>query len=145
MQQGVRFTEVWHMWFFAGNLIWYRTHKHTKHTQGPVDCHTHINIYLHHSLCGLWSYLYCTEWFTFTDIKNLLSTTSFLFKNYSLVKVIYLLIRCCKTRFFLWNTYITDRNGVNKQNTYTHAKHSEKHNTGANQSANQNIFYQNIF
>ena len=53
---------------------------------------------------------------------------SFLFKNYSLVKVIYLLIRCYKTRFFLWNTNNTDRNGVNKENTYT--KHSEKDNTG---------------
>ena len=29
MQQGIKFTEVWHiMWFFAGTLIWYHTHKH---------------------------------------------------------------------------------------------------------------------
>ena len=29
MQQGIRFTEVWHiMWFFTGTLIWY--HKHTN-------------------------------------------------------------------------------------------------------------------
>ena len=63
---------------------------------------------------------------------------SFLFKNYSLVEVIYLLIRCYKTRFFLRNTNNTDRNGVNKQNTHTHThththahtKHSEKGNTG---------------
>ena len=59
---------------------------------------------------------------------------SFLFKNYSLVKVIYiyLLIRCYKTRFFQWNTNNADRNGVNKQNTHTHTrtKHSEKDNTG---------------
>ena len=33
---------------------------------------------------------------------------------YSLVKVIHLLIRYYKTRFFLWNTNNTDRNGVNK-------------------------------
>ena len=33
------------------------THKDTQHTQGPVDLHTHINIYLHHS-----SYLYNIEW-----------------------------------------------------------------------------------
>ena len=47
---------------------------------------------------------------------------SFLFKNYSFVKVIYLLIRCYKTRFFIWNTNHTDRKGVDKQNTstYTH-------------------------
>ena len=49
------------------------------------------------------------------------------FKNYSLVKVKYMLIRCYKTRFFLLNTNNTDRNGVNKQNTHT--KHSEKDNT----------------
>ena len=54
----------------------------------------------------------------------------FLFKNYSLVKVIYLLIRCYKTRFFLGNTNNTDRNGVNKQHTYTYTKHSETYNTG---------------
>ena len=45
---------------------------------------------------------------------------SFLLKNYSHVKVIYLLIRCCKARFSLWNTNNTDRNDVNKQNTHTH-------------------------
>ena len=51
---------------------------------------------------------------------------SFPFKNYSLVKVIYLLIRRYKTRFFVWNT--NDTNGVDKQNTQT--KHSGKDNTG---------------
>ena len=55
---------------------------------------------------------------------------SFLLKNYSLVKVIYLLIKCYKTRFFLSNTNNTNRNGVNKQNTHTHThthtKYSEK-------------------
>ena len=64
------------------------------------------------------------------------------FSNYSLAKS-YLLIRCYKTKFFLWNTNNTDRNGVNKQNTHTqthtnthkhththtHTKHSEKDNT----------------
>ena len=44
----------------------------------------------------------------------------FLFKNYPLVKGIYLLIRCWKGRFFRWNTNNTDINGVNKQNTHTH-------------------------
>ena len=29
MQQGIKFTEVWHMCFFAGTLIWYHTHRHT--------------------------------------------------------------------------------------------------------------------
>ena len=53
---------------------------------------------------------------------------SFLFKNYSIVEVAHLFIRCNKTKFFLWNTDNTDRNGVNEQNTYT--KHLEKDNTG---------------
>ena len=43
-----------------------------------------------------------------------------IFKNYLLVKVIHLLIRCYKTRFFPRSTNDTDRNGVNKQNTHTH-------------------------
>ena len=68
------------MWFFAGTLTLYltlshththththtnaqmHTHKHTQHTHGPVDLHTHINIYLHHLLCAHISYLYYTEW-----------------------------------------------------------------------------------
>ena len=44
---------------------------------------------------------------------------SFLFKKSSLVKVIYLLIGYYITRFFLWNTNNTNRNGVNKQNKHT--------------------------
>ena len=41
----------------------------------------------------------------------------------------YLLIRCYKTSLFLWSGNNTDINGVNKQNTHTHTKHSEKENT----------------
>ena len=44
---------------------------------------------------------------------------SFLSKNYSLVKVVYMLIRCYKTRFFLRNRNNTDKNGVNKTQTHT--------------------------
>ena len=63
-----------------------------------------------------------------THVKNLLKrpVMSFLFKNYSLVKVMYLLIRCNKTRFFLGNTNNTNRNGVNKQNTHTYT-HTHTH------------------
>ena len=42
----------------------------------------------------------------------------FLFKNHSLIKVIYLL----KTSLFLSSTDNTDRNGVNKQNTHKHTQ-----------------------
>ena len=43
---------------------------------------------------------------------------SFLFKDYSLAEVSYLLIRFNKAKF-LWNTNNTERNGVNKHNTQT--------------------------
>ena len=72
------------------------THTHTQHTLGPVDWYTHIKVYLHHLSCAHSNYLY------YSDINNwlnsLISTIdfpmSFLFKNDSLAKAIYLLIRC---------------------------------------------------
>ena len=53
MQEGVKFTEVWHIWLFAGTLIWYQTHTHThthkhkdtQYTQEPIEWCTHINRY----------------------------------------------------------------------------------------------------
>ena len=84
MQQGTKFSEVWHK---IGFLLvhWFDiTHtKHTQHTQGPVDWHTHINIYLHHLLCAHSSHLYYIKWLM--NIRNLLSAISLLLKNYSLV------------------------------------------------------------
>ena len=50
---------------------------------------------------------------------------SFLFKNYSLVKVIYLLIRCFIRVGFSFETNNTDRNGVNKQNTNTYTPNNQ--------------------
>ena len=59
---------------------------------------------------------------------------SFLFQKCLLVEVIYLLIRYYKTKFLQWTINNTDRNGVNKQKTYTdthaHTNHSKKDNTG---------------
>ena len=49
---------------FASALTWYHTqehthtHKDTQHTQGPVNLHAHINIYIHHLLCAHSNYLY---------------------------------------------------------------------------------------
>ena len=98
MQQDVKLTEVLHVWFFAGTLkIWY--HTHTAHSE--TSRLTHPYKYIFTSLCAHSSYLYYTEWIIHWYHKNSLSTLSFLFKNYSLVKVIHLLIRCFKTRFFL--------------------------------------------
>ena len=53
-------------------------------------------------------------------------TTSFLLKNYSLLKFIYLLIIFNNIKSFMWNTKNTDRNGLNEQNTHT--TYREKHN-----------------
>ena len=39
------------------DLIW-QTHQHTQRSQGRVDWHTHINVYLHHLLCAQSSYIY---------------------------------------------------------------------------------------
>ena len=60
-------------------------------------------------------------------ISKIYFQVSFLFKN-SLVKVIYLLTRCCKTRFVLLSTNNTIRNCVNKENTHTHT-HTHTPNT----------------
>ena len=50
---------------------------------------------------------------------------SFVFKNYSLVKIIYPLIRCYKTRFFLRNTNNTD--GYNTHtHTHTHTLNTQR-------------------
>ena len=55
-------------WGLTHNLVYYRysdfviTHKHTQLTQGPVDWHTHINIYLHQLLCAHDSYPYYIKW-----------------------------------------------------------------------------------
>ena len=40
--------------FFSGTLDFTntQTHKHTQHTQVPVEWHAHINVYLHQLLCA---------------------------------------------------------------------------------------------
>ena len=119
LQHSFYFTQVWLIiWFFAGTLIWYQSGTcPQRHTVGPTVWHNHINMHQHHLPSAHSSYLYYTEFFT--DVKNLLSTMSFLYKNYSRVEVIYQLIICNKTKLFLWNANNTDKNGVNKQNIYT--------------------------
>ena len=54
-------------WGLTHNVVFYwysdlisQTYKHTRHTQGQADWHTHINVYLHHLLCAQSSYLYYT-------------------------------------------------------------------------------------
>ena len=78
MQQCVKFTEFWHV-FFAGTLIWYHTHKHihakTHSTPSDQETDIHVNTYLHQLLCAHCSYLYNIEWiidwyqkFTFLNV-----------------------------------------------------------------------------
>ena len=63
----------------------------------------------------------------FTAIKNLFWALSFLFKNYSFVEVINLLITCNKIKLFLLNTNNTNKNSVTKQNTSLSPKHTNTH------------------
>ena len=64
------------MWFFNGTLVWYHTH-----TQTQTHTHTHKHTNTH-------TFKWLNEYFT--DIKNLLFTMPFLFKNYSLCKKSYI-------------------------------------------------------
>ena len=38
------------------------TNAQTHYTQGPLDWHTHQNVYLYHLLCAQMSYLYYIKW-----------------------------------------------------------------------------------
>ena len=99
-----------HQLYWGTLVLWFDvTHTHTQHSPEASRL-------THHLLSVHSSSLYYTEWivhwyqeFTFHNVL----------KHYSHVKVIFLLIRCYKTRFFLWNTKSSDRNGVNEQNTHT--------------------------
>ena len=122
MQQGVKFTEVWHIVSFLLVLLFDITHTNT-HTQRHAT-HSEIS-----RLTDSYKYI-ITPPITWSQqlpllhwmSNSLISKTYFLkylffSKNYSLVKVKYLLIRCFKTRFLQWNTNNTVWNGVNIQNT----------------------------
>ena len=112
-------------------VLWFdftHTHIHTNihNTLRPINWHTYIKMHLHHLPCVHSSCLYHT--LNNSLISKVYFPMSFLFKNYSLVEVVYFHIRCNKTKFFLWNTNNTDKNDANKKNTHT--KHLEKDNTG---------------
>ena len=99
----------------AHNVVFWQysdliSHRHTK---------THSTLRGQHTVMPLWINIYTTSYVLtaamcitlngqFTNIKNLLSTMSSLFKNYSLVAVMYLLVRFTKSKFFPWNTRNTD-------------------------------------
>ena len=112
------------------------THKDTQHIQGLIDWHTHINIYLNNLLSTHSSCLYYVEWIihwyqkctlqSYITLKVTLRELHVTFTlhnvfafHYSLVEVTY-----NETTFLPWNTKNTDREGINKENTHTHTKHS---------------------
>ena len=77
-----------------------------------------------------------------TDIKKLLSTMSFLLKNYPVVESVYLSIRYNKTKFFL-QIQLIKMVQINKTHTHTHThtqtKHSEKDHIGKGVGPTMNL------
>ena len=128
MQQGDKFTEVWQMmWVFAGTLIWYHTYTHTKthitrrhtsHSGASTLTHPYKYIFIPTAISS--QQLSLLHWMKNSLISKIYFPQCLSFSKTIHLQKPYLLIRCYKTRFFLWNTDNTDRNGVNKQNKHTH-------------------------
>ena len=134
MQKSILFTGFWHkMCFFDGNLTWYHTHilthMHTQRNTAPSEVsrltHSCKYIFTPPVMCS--KQLSLLQWMNNSLISKVyFPRYPFFFKDYSLVKVIYLLIRCYKARFFLCNKNNTDRNGVKRNtNTVTHTSKSK--------------------
>ena len=70
--------------------------------------------------------LYVSHWMNNWLTPKFTFYNALVFKNYSLVEVIYLLIRFSKTKFFLWNAKNTDRNSVNQLSTHTHTLNTQR-------------------
>ena len=97
-----------------------KTHTHTRqdtqHTPGASSLTHPYKYILLFTRCAHSSYFYYTEWVIHWYQKSTFHNDfSFQILFIHLLKP-YLLIRCCNTRFFWWNTNNTNRNGVNKQN-----------------------------
>ena len=112
--------------WYSDLILHIHTHKNTVHSE--ANRLTHPCKYILTAPAMSSQQLSVLHWMNNSLILKIYFPQSFLFKDYLLVEVIYMLIGCNKTKFFLWNTNNTDRNDVNKQNTHTN--HSEKHNTG---------------
>ena len=130
IQKGIKFTKGLKRmtWFLL--VLWFDiTHRqtHTGHTRTNRQTHTYKYMTTPPVFCTLQlTILYGKNYLLIQKFTLQRSTMSLLSKNYSLVKVIHLLIRFNKSRSFLWNTKNTDRNGINEQNTHT--THREKDN-----------------
>ena len=120
MQQHFKFTDDTEDMVFASTLIWFtHTLTNTQNTQTNRLTHKHKYILTPPVVCT--QQIAVLHWMNNLLIQKVTLqsvTMPLLFKNYTLVKVIYLLIRFNKTKFFLWNTNSIDRNGKNEQNTH---------------------------
>ena len=115
MQQGIKCTELWHImcfFYWCSDLI---PHTQTDTAHSGAIRLTHLYNYI------LTPPVICSQ-----QLPLLHQMIKWIIDWYQKFTFIYLLIRCYKTRFFLWNTNNTDRNGVSKQNTHTHT-HTHTH------------------
>ena len=113
-------------------VLWFDiTHTNNKHTHiqrhtAPSEANrlTHPYKFIFASLVMCSQQLSLLHWINNSLISKIYIAQCLFFSKYnSLVKVIYLLIRCYKTRFFLWNKNSTDIIGINKQNIHTPHTH----------------------
>ena len=126
-QQGVKFTEIWHNFFFsfAGTLIWY--HTHTPNTNTKTKTHS--------TLRGAIDLTHPYKYILTPPVVCLQQLSALQWKNNSLISKVYspkyvfsfqnLLVEvniCWLDAVRLSSSCETnnsDRNGVNKQNTHT--------------------------
>ena len=118
----LRHQVYWSMTHAFLPVLWFDiilTKRHTTHSGTTGMTQPNKNIFTRSVMCS--QQLTLLHWMNNSLKSKIYFPMFFLLKNYLLVKVIHLLIRCYKTRFFLWNTYNIDRNDVNKQITHTPA------------------------
>ena len=115
VQQGVKSTEVWHMWFFPGTLIWYYTQTN-KQTNKQTNTHTHTHTERHTTHSGAsrlthsYKYIFTPPFICSQQLSvlywidnSLINKNSFprclFFSTIIHLKRSCLLIRCYKTKF----------------------------------------------
>ena len=118
MQQGVKFTEVWHMWFFAGALIWYHTHKDTQHTRASRPTHPYKYIFAPSVMC--------LQQPTLLHLMDNLMIS----KNYFPRCYFFLIIIHLQRSYIFWLDAIrlgsSNNTGVSKRNTHTYTPNIQR-------------------
>ena len=108
MQQSLKFTDFWHIiWLFAGTLIWYHKHIYTQwHTALSADnrlTHPFKYILTSPDMCS--QQLSVLQWIIHW-CKKFPFQILFYFQKLLTFEVVYLLIRCNKSKFFHCQTQI---------------------------------------